>query len=325
MREPLFMLLLALAWFGAIDLAVSAVVAAVGSLMDRGVVRLSPRREPAALLALKLAPGFAGLFFTLALFLPAQWRFEPPRADESAGYTLVALGLLGAAMLLSAARRAVRDWLATRRLEREWRRRAVGRLDGAAPDLPIYGLPDDRPVVSMTGLWRPRVFVSRAVRRELTDDELDASLAHERAHHQSRDNLKRLAVACSPDLLDVWAGGRAIERRWREAIEFAADARAAGGSERRAVLLASALLKVARMTPPGALPAAGSTFHDGAPIAERISRLLAPAAPGESGRTFGRAWSGALCGMTAVAALLAAEGAWLAVHAATEGLVRFLP
>ena len=118
--------------------------------------------------------------------------------------------------------------------------------------------------------------MSRSVVKALTDDELDASLAHERAHHQTRDNLKRLLVACSPDLLGFWPGGREIERRWREAVEFAADARAASGSEGRGLLLASALLKVARMTPATGVQAAGSGFYDGAPIWERISRLLAP-------------------------------------------------
>jgi hypothetical protein len=39
----------------------------------------------------------------------------------------------------------------------------------------------------------------------------------------------------------------------------------------------------------------------------------------------GRAWSVSLCGMTLIAAAVAAEGVWLGVHLATEGLVRLLP
>ncbi len=325
MNELLFLALLALAWFATVNAALSALTAAVGPPLARAASRLRPTRVPAVLLALKLAPGAVALLFIFALFLPAQWRFEPKNADESAGYTLVALGLLGALTLALAARRAVRDYLATRRVERGWLARACPATVPAANGLPVYCLPDRVPIVSMTGLREARVFVSRPVLNALTDDELDASLAHERAHHQTRDNLKRLLVACSPDLLGFWAGGREIERRWRAAVEFAADARAASGREGRGLVLASALLKVARMTPAAGLQAAGSGFYDGAPIWERISRLLAPAVGEEPAPPLGRAWSFSLCGMTLVAAVLAGEGVWLGIHVVTEGLVRLLP
>jgi Zn-dependent protease with chaperone function len=324
-KDPLFMLLLALAWFGVVNLALSTLAAAVGALLERGALALRPSKAPAALLTLKLAPGVIALFFILVFFLPAQWRFEPAGAEESAGYTLVAFGLLGTLTLALTTRRAARDWRMTRRLQRQWLTRAGSPLRPAPGDLPIYCLPDAAPIVSMTGLRRPRVFVSRSVREMLTDDELDASLAHERAHHQTRDNLKRVLVACSPDLLGLWPGGRALERRWREAIEFAADARAVSGSDRRGVLLASALLKVARMTPAADVAAAGLGFYNGAPISERINRLLAPHAEETPAPRLGRAWSVSLCGMTLLAAIVAAEGAWLGVHMATEGLVRLLP
>ncbi len=325
MREMLFLLLLALAWFAVVNLALSALAAAVGPALARAALRMRPSRAPAALLALKLVPGAVALLFIFALFLPAQWRFEPKDADESAGYTLVALGLLGAVSVGRAARRAVRDYRATRRLERGWLARARPVPSSAAGGLPIYCLPDDVPIVSMTGLREARVFVSRSVVKALTGDELDASLAHERAHHQTRDNVKRLLVACSPDLLGLWPGGREIERRWREAMEFAADARAAAGGEGRGLLLASALVKVARMTPATGVQPAGCGFYDGAPIWERVSRLLAPEVGEVPPSRLGRAWSVSLCGMTLVAAAIAAEGVWLGVHVATEGLVRFLP
>jgi Zn-dependent protease with chaperone function len=319
------MLLLALAWFGMVDLALSALAAAVGSLLERGALGLRPSRAPAVLLTLKLAPGVVAVFFTLVVFLPAQWRFEPAGADESAGYTLVGLGLLGALTLVLAVRRAARDWRMTRNLERRWMIQTSGALMPIPGGLPIYCLADDTPIVSMTGLRRPRIFVSRSVREMLTDDELDASLAHERAHHQTRDNLKRLIVACSPDLVGLWPGGRALERQWREAVEFAADARAVSGSECRGVLLASALLKVARMTPAVGVPVAGMGFYNGAPISERITRLLSPRLEEEPAPRLGRAWSVSVCGMTLLVAIAAAEGAWLGVHLATEGLVRLLP
>ena len=325
MSELLFMLLLALAWFAAVNLALSALAAAVFPRLARGASRLPPSRAAAVLLALKLAPGVLALLFIFALFLPAQWQFEPRHAEESAGYTLVALGLLGALTLALAARRTIRDWRATRALELEWLARAGAPQAPAAGGLPIYCLPDDAPIVSMTGLGRARVFVSQSVMDALTDDELDASLAHERAHHQTRDNLKHLLVACSPDWLSLWAGGREVERRWREAVELAADARAASGGEGRGLLLASALIKVARLAPAASSGTVGSGFYDGASIWNRVSRLLALEIDVEPVPRLGRGWSVSLCGMMLVAATLAAEGAWLTVHVVTEDLVRLLP
>jgi Zn-dependent protease with chaperone function len=324
-KELSLTILLALAWFAVVNLVLSTLVAAGSPLLVRAALRQRPSRAPAVLLTVKLVPGVVTLLFILVVFLPAQWRFEPKNADESAGYTLVALGLLGALILALAARRAARDWRATRSLERQWLASAAAAPLPAANGLPTFCLPGGAPIVSLTGVRRPRVFVSRPVLEALTDEELDASLAHERAHHQTRDNLKRLLVACSPDLLGLWPAGRDLERRWREAVEFAADARAVSGTESRRLLLASALLKVARMTSAAGMAATWSGFYDGAPIGERVRRLLSPDVGEEPASRLGRAWSISLCGVTLLAAASAAEGAWLGVHVATEGLIRLLP
>ena len=125
MNELLFLLLLALAWFAVVNLVLSALAAADRPAARAGAPRGCGRRErPPCCSPSKLAPGAVALLFIFVLFLPAQWRFEPKDADESAGYTLVALGLLGALTLALAARRAARDYRATRRLERGWLARA---------------------------------------------------------------------------------------------------------------------------------------------------------------------------------------------------------
>jgi hypothetical protein len=323
--EAPFALLLALAWFGAVNLALSAVAAGIGWQVQRGRFELLASRAPGALLLLKLAPGVVALFFTCGVFLPAHWRFEPEGVDESAGYTLFALGSLGAVTIALAARRAVRDAGLTRRLERGWLERASGPLVFAGGRLPVYCLPDDTPVISLAGLRRPRIFVARPVVEAFTSDEMEASLAHELAHHDSRDNLKRVLVACSPDLLGIWPSGRALERRWRAAVEFAADARAVAGNQERAVALASALLKVARLAPAAGAPAGGSAFYDGTLLSARIDRLLAPGVDARPAHHVARAWPVSLGSVTLLAAALAAKGVWLGVHLATEGLVRLLP
>ena len=238
----------------------------------------------------------------------------------------MALGVLGAVTLVLAVRRAVRDAAITRRLERDWRERARGPRTFADGRLPVYGLPDASPVISLAGLLRPRVFVASPVIEAFTSDEMEVSLAHEVAHHDARDNLKRMLVACSPDLLGIWPSGRALERRWRAAVEFAADDCAVGGDESRAVALASALIKVARLSPAAAAAGSSSAFYDGTLLAARIDRLLSPDLGDESpatGPAYG--WRLFLGSATLLAALLAAEAAWFGVHLATEGLVRFLP
>jgi hypothetical protein len=324
-NEVLFTLLLALAWFGAVNLALSAVASGIGWLIDRGVLRLRSAWAPTALLALKLVPGVVALLFTFVVFLPAQWRFEPEGAEESAGYSLIALGVLGAVTLALAVRRAVRDTRVTRALERDWLERSSRPLELAGGSLPVYCLPGSAPVISLAGFRRPRVFVGRSIMEAFTPDELSVSLAHELAHHEARDNVKRVLVACSPDLLGIWPSGRALERRWRAAVEFAADARAVTGSEVRALSLASALLKVARLAPAVGAPSAGSAFYDGTLLLARIDRLLTPGDEERSGPVLAPLWSVSLGGMTLVAAALAAEGLWFDVHLVTEGLVRLLP
>lgn len=324
MKDVLFTAALALAWFGAVDLGLSALSALAAWLLERGVVRPRDSAIPAALISLKLFPGAAALFFTAVVFLPAHWRFEPEGAEESLGITLGTLALVGAATLARAARRAFRDSRMTRRLEESWQRRAIGPQRFLGGSLPVYGLPDASPIISLAGLRHARVFIARPVLDAFSPDELDVSLAHELAHRDAHDNVKRVLVACSPDLLALWPAGRRLERRWRAAVEFAADARASAGSEERAVSLASALLKVARLAPAGAAPA-GSGFYDGTLLWARIDRLLAPGGSQAAPTRMRRAWSVSICCMTAAAALVAAEAVWLGVHLATEGLVRFLP
>lgn len=324
MKEVLFALLLALAWFGALNLALSAAAAGIGWSIGRGAAGARRWRSPSVLLALKLVPGAVALLFTCVVFLPAHWRFEPAGADESPGYTLIAFGTLGVVTLAMAARRAARDASLTRVLGRRWRALAGRPRMVARGRLPVYWLPGPVPVISLTGVRHPRIFLARPVVEAFTEDELDATLRHELAHHDARDNLKRVLVACSPDLLTLWPAGRELERRWREEVEFTADARAVDGDARRAVSLASALLKVARLSPAGPVPAACSPLYDGSLLEARVDRLLVP----DGGRPQPPrplAWFLSVGGMTLATSLLAAEGAWLGVHAATEGLIRLLP
>lgn len=331
MNQTLFTALLALAWFGGINAALSALVtvacrwlfASPGQALRGGRPGVWPGTRADLLFALKLLPGSASVLFVVFLFLPAHWVFEPRGVEESAGYTLVSLAGLGAVTMALALRRVAADTLATCRLEWGWRRRAVGPSRIGGVSVPVYSLSDHSPVITLSGLRRPRVFLGHRVVDAFSDDELMVSLAHEQAHHEVRDNLKRILIACSPDLLGLWSAGRALARRWRAAVEFEADARAVDGSEERAVSLASALVKVARLAPAAA--SVGSRLYDGTLLRARIDRLLSPAAPPASAKACSPAWSLPLAGGALLVALLAAENLWLGVHSFTEGLIRLLP
>jgi hypothetical protein len=324
--EALFGLVLTLAWFAATNVAASLVAWVLWRLVAGTRLVGHPARAARVFLALRLLPAAASLFFTVALFLPAHWRLEPAGAEESAGYSLVLFALVGAALLGITVGRAVRDTRATASVVRRWS--AAGRSCPPRPSfgIPVFGVADTSPVLSLVGVVRPRLFVADDVVGALTAEELDVSLAHEAAHDRARDNLKRLVVAWCPDALGACGLGNGLIAGWHAAMEFAADARAAAGSERRAVALASALVKVARLTPPRAAPVpAASRLHDDALLAARIERLLAPAgdlpAPGD----IRSPWPLAAAAVLALAILLPAPHAWLAVHEVTEGLVRLLP
>jgi hypothetical protein len=81
---------------------------------------------------------------------------------------------------------------------------------------------------------------------------------------------------------------------------------------------------VARLAP-SAGAAGVSGFYDGTLLSARIDRLLSPGLGEDRPRRLVPAWELFLGGATLFGALLAAETAWLSVHLATEGLVRFLP
>src|ERR1019366_10566357 len=116
-------------------------------------------------------------------------------------------------------------------------------------------------LMALVGVLRPRLFVARRLLDALTAEELAASVAHEAGHRRAWDNLKRLAMRAAPDLLAITGIARGIERRWASASDHAADRRAAGDGPTRCAL-ASALVKVARLTPPMT------------PLAEPISTLV---------------------------------------------------
>jgi Zn-dependent protease with chaperone function len=131
-------------------------------------------------------------------------------------------------------------------------------------------------VAALAGTWRPRLLFSDTALRALTPAELEAVIEHERAHATVHENLRRLVLRASPDPLALLPAGRRLRAAFEEAAEAAADAAACARVP--PLLLASALIKLAGLVPPGRrLDVAVASFHREGGIAERVRALLAAA------------------------------------------------
>jgi len=184
----------------------------------------------------------------------------------------------------------------------------------------------DQPFIALVGVFRPRLLITRGLLDTLTTAELDAAVAHEMGHRRSFDNLKRLLMCAAPDLLAYSNAARTVERRWAAAAERIAD-RISGHPNTAAArcALASALVKVARLTPaPVGSSEPISMLISGGEIASRVQSLLDDE---EAAVPSGRPWTRRIAPVVAVAMMLAAAYAPLlrSVHELTEMLVRSLP
>ena len=258
------------------------------------------------------------MIFVALLFLPSYFRFEPRDPGEGVDVTLAALALAAAAIVLTGIARGILSWRRAARKSRAWIRRARPIALGAP--LAAYEIPIDAPMMALAGVIRPRLIVTRGLVGALTAEELRASVAHEIGHWRALDNLKRLAMR---DFLFATRAASAIESRWAAAAEHAADRCACEDSDARCAL-ASALVKVAKLTPPRTpLAEPISTLVDGGDVASRVRRLLDDPEPSVRSRP---RWRLPLAAAAAAGVLALAYAPLLRlVHAATELLVNALP
>ena len=320
MRLVFSTVLLSLAWFAAVNAAVSLLACRALALCR---TTTGPKGSPACarrVLLWRLMPFVSAAVVSGVLFAPAHIRLEPRVSDETFGAVVYGLALLAAALLVRSARRV---WTI---LRAEWRLTAwtgrVAALPGPNGILAweVPGLPG----ISLAGILRPRVLIGRSALRVLTPAELDVAVAHELAHRRAHDNVKRFVMLCAPDLFGASAAARRLEADWREEAECFADGAAAGADPERAATLASALVKVARLEREGCgtYSAAWSTFHEPGVLACRVRRLVAAGSPEPIERS--RVWPSVI----AIAAL--AAGAWIvgapaALHSLTELAIQTLP
>ncbi len=304
-------IVLALAWFACINAVASVLTASLMfALRDRAATA-----RPWLLLAIRLLPASLSLSFVGVMFLPAHWELEPRDAVETLGFALSAMAIAGAALLLRSSCRAVA-------ISRAGRFMRVG-------SRPYRGTPntyvvDKLPGVSLAGVLRPRILIGRRVKGQLSRAELDVAVAHELAHWDAFDNIARWCMVCAPDFLTGSAIARRFEHDWHVAAESRADARAIAGDPVRALHLASALIKVARLSavPTGGIPVPSwSTLNDSELLEWRVHRLLSETLP-ETDALPRLGLITAALGISLLAIVPVLAGP---VHRLTEALIAFLP
>ena len=232
----------------AVNSLASLLFTAIWRLCERRLENLSAHTRAEILFGMRILPPAVALIFVGILVLPAYIAYEPHVTAEIVSTKLASLALLSAAGLILAACRAYRSWIATRSLLCQWLS-CSQRIDLPGISIPAFRIEHSFPIIAVVGCINPRLFVASKVLEALNKEELGAAIAHERGHLIARDNLKRTLLRACRDLLTLIPFGRSFDRAWAQAAEAAADEDAARQNPERALNLASALVKIAKMIP----------------------------------------------------------------------------
>jgi BlaR1 peptidase M56 len=193
--------------------------------------------------------------------LVATWRVTPEAVSHRvsilghqltyptanlAAVIVVALALLGLAVIAMTVSGAMRELAADRRL-RGWlalHARASRSRGGALV------IEDERPRAFCAGLLRPRVYVSTGAIVLLDEPALHAVLLHERQHARRRDPLRLACARVLARALFYVPGLGELSRRQQELAELGADERAIAAAPENRAALARAMLSFAERSRP---------------------------------------------------------------------------
>jgi hypothetical protein len=307
---------------------VNALLGFAVSIASRAAVRVAetmrPRNATRFLFALRLLPLGLGVSTVLGLCVPSYLWLEPVSTPERVGWTCLLLAFFGAMGWSLSIARSARAIVASAHCNRRWL--TAGRdviLPGEASQSVV--VEEEAPLLAVAGVFRMRLIFSDAILRALSPEQFFVALHHEKAHRDSRDNLKRLLRLLSPDSVPFLPSFTLLDRAWTKVSEWAADDEAVQGDPRQALSLAEAILRVARM---GAGPRR-SSLHTSLVAADgdlsaRVDRLLRfePLGPVPPSRTRSLAVAGGL-GIAACMPILAAWPAILSsVHRLLELFLR---
>jgi len=160
-------------------------------------------------------------------------------------------------------------------------RRSAGKAEWEG----VYSLSTSRPLCFTVGLVRPAVYVTTALREQLSAEDLRAVLAHEAAYVRRQDTVTAGLLTLFYTLCPA-PGSRLLLRDWRRAVERTCDqeaARAVGSPYD----VAAALVRVARLAAQALarLPNSACFAEWGEDVDDQQSRKAAGAA--DAGRRIG--------------------------------------
>jgi Zn-dependent protease with chaperone function len=260
------LLLLSSASFFLVQMAAAALIAFLAPAAIRRAMAMRPHHAARFLLTLRLLPAAFSAIVVAALCVPSYLRFEPRAAEEEVGFVCLAAAILGAILCTVAISKAVSVLIRSSRYVRE-----CGGMASQIEGEPVW-IVQRSAGLALAGILHPRLLISEGALRRLSSDQLAVALEHERAHRSSRDNMKRLLMLLAPP---VFPRLRLLERAWIKTAEWAADDQATGGDPVRSVLLAGALVSVARLQTGVSMPALITSLVEAdEDLSPRIGRLL---------------------------------------------------
>jgi Zn-dependent protease with chaperone function len=238
------------------------------------IAKMSPRNASQVLLWLRLAPFIATVVAALIFIIPAFLEYEPHATQERVSISIAFFALMSLLIVFGGLLRSMSAVLQSNRVMKAWikdsEEEAI-QMEGVS----VHRCRHESPVIAVLGLWRTRIFVSSQVFETLSSEELNAALRHEIVHARSRDTFKKLALHFSPKVFPAWDLLAPIRESWARACELSADEEAVSHDSQCTLSLASALVKVSRLSCPMEIPTLGAALMQTENfLGLRIERLL---------------------------------------------------
>jgi len=321
---------LSLASFFLVNGIAGAATALFSSAAIRSAQTMRPRPAARFLFILRMVPSVLGVTVVLGLCVPSYLWLEPQFAPERVGLACLLLAALAGVMCSDSLIRTAQAIRTSARLKKEWRHSGNDTLLTDQESQAVVGekatvIQKKEPLLVMSGIFRPRMVISSGVLTELSKEQLAVAVRHETAHRESRDNLKRLLLVLSPQFSPFANGFAALEKTWVTFSEWAADDEAVQGDSQRALSLAAALLRVARMGKQARLSVLQTSLLSAdQDLSARVERLLClESLPMENARqAHSRAVVRSLCLIVCAAGLVGIPATLSSVHRLMELFLR---
>jgi Zn-dependent protease with chaperone function len=257
--------------FGSLALYVVLASSLVGVVVTAGrrrFARLDPSAQSQIALAAAVAPAFlaavfeGGAVYDIVLYGPADFCLNPHDSAAPSFILLLSVAILAGRILTCGIHTIVAVVRAVR----------LGRaLPGEATEefMGCLVLPVEEPQAYVLGILKPRVYVSRGLLEQASEDDLASVLAHEHAHAARRDPLRRLLTSIGL-VFHLPGIAHLLDRLLTRSQEMAADADAARTVGDR-VRVAESLVRFARLRGPGRATAVEFGSGD---LEARVKELL---------------------------------------------------